>query len=62
MLKNYGLCLSHYLGAPSLSWNAMPKITKFELEPIPDLDMYIFFEKDGIHIYLKDTAKPTVNI
>ena len=45
-LKNYGLCPSQYLSAPSLRWDAMLKITKIELEIIPDPDMYIFFEKD----------------
>ena len=44
-LKNYGLCLSHYLSAPGLSWDAMLKMTKIELELIPDPDMYIFFWK-----------------
>ena len=38
-LKNYGLCPSHYLSAPALSWNAMLNMTKFEL--IPSHDMYI---------------------
>ena len=40
-LKNYGLCPSHYLSVPGLSWDAMLKMTKI----IPDPDMYIFFEK-----------------
>ena len=35
-LKNYGLCPS---------WNRLLKITKIELEIIPDPDMYIFLEK-----------------
>ena len=26
--KNYGLCPSHYLSAPGLSWDAMLKMTK----------------------------------
>ena len=43
-LKNYGLCPSHYLSAPGLSWDAMLKVTKIELIPDPDMD--IFFEKD----------------
>ena len=50
-LKNYGLFPSHYLGAQGLSWDPMPKMTKINLEIIPDLDMHIFFEKgtrDGI--------------
>ena len=38
-LKNYGLCPSHYLSAPSLSWDAMLKMTKVGLELIPDPDM-----------------------
>ena len=45
-LKNYGLCPSHYLSAPGLSWDAMLKKTKIKLGLIPDPDMYIFFEKD----------------
>ena len=44
-LKNYELCPSHYLNAPGLSWDAMLKTTKIELELIPDPDIYIFFEK-----------------
>ena len=27
-LKNYGLCPSHYLSAPALTWNAMLNMTK----------------------------------
>ena len=41
-LKNYGLCPSHYLRAPGLSWEIMLKVTKIKLELIPDPDMYIF--------------------
>ena len=44
-LKNYGLCPSHYLSALGLSWDAMLKTKKVELELSPDPDMYIFFEK-----------------
>ena len=44
-LKNYGLCPSHYLSAPALSWDAMLNMTKVELELITDSHMYIFFEK-----------------
>ena len=44
-LKDYGLCPSHYLKAPGLSWDAILKMTKIELELIPDPDMYIFLEK-----------------
>ena len=45
-LKNYGLCLSYYLNKPGLTWDAMLKLAKIELELIPDPDMYIFFEKN----------------
>ena len=50
-LKNYGLCPSHYLSEPGLSQDAMLKMTKVELELIPDPEMYIFFEKrqKGLH-------------
>ena len=43
-LKNYGLCPSHYLSAPGLSWDTMLKMTKIKLIIISDPDMYIFFE------------------
>ena len=41
-LKNYGLCPTHYLSAPGLSWDAMLKMTK---QLIIDPAVYIFFEK-----------------
>ena len=44
-LKNYGLCPSHYFSAPSLSWDAILKITKIKPELVPVPDMYIFFGK-----------------
>ena len=62
-LKNYGLCPSHYFSAPALSWDAMLKMTKIELEFIPDPGMYIFFEKVQemeFLIFLIDTAKWTI--
>ena len=31
--------------APGLRWDAVRKMTKIELELIPDSDMYVFFEK-----------------
>ena len=45
ILKNYGLCQSHYLSASILSWNGMLNMTKSKLELISDPDMYISFEK-----------------
>ena len=44
-LKNYGLCPSHHLSPPALSWDAMLNMTKVEFELITDPDFYIFFQK-----------------
>ena len=44
-LKNYGLCLSHYLSITGFSWDAMLNVTKVKLELILDSDMYLLFEK-----------------
>ena len=45
-LKDYGLCPSHCLGAPSLSCDAvLLNMTKSEPELVSDADMYFFFEK-----------------
>ena len=44
-LKNYGLCPSHYLSTPALSWDAMLNKTKVKFELILDRDMYLLFEK-----------------
>ena len=35
----YGLCPSHYLSAPGLSWDAVLKMTKIKLELIIDPGM-----------------------
>ena len=63
-LTNHGLCPSHYLSAPWLSWNVMLKMTKIEFELIPDPGMYILFEKgtrggisDISNRYSKDNSK-----
>ena len=55
-LKSYELCLSHYLSAAALSWNAILSMTKAELELIADADMYLFFEKSmrgGVYYIFK---------
>ena len=44
-LKYYGLDPCHYFSAPGLSWHAMLKMTKIELEKINDPDKYMFFEQ-----------------
>ena len=43
-LKNLEI-IAHYLSTPELNWDAMLKMTKIELELIPDPNMYIFLEK-----------------
>ena len=44
-MQNYGLDPAWYYTAPGLSWDAMLKITKLELDPIVDPDMLMFFER-----------------
>ena len=45
-IKNYDLDPCHYLSAPGLSWDAMLKITKVELEKINNARMHLFIEKE----------------
>ena len=44
-MNNYGLDPAWYYTAPGLSWDAMLKITKLELDPIVDQDTLMFFER-----------------
>ena len=44
-LKNYNLDPCHYFSAPGLSWEAMLKMTKIELEKISNADIHLFIEK-----------------
>ena len=50
----------------SLSWDAMLKMTKIELELTADLGMYIFFEKGArgriSYISNRYITKPKINI
>ena len=41
----YRLDPCHYFSSPGLSWDAMLKMTKIELELIDDIDMHLFIEK-----------------
>ena len=70
-LENCGLCPSHYLIAPGLSWDAMLKIEKLKkkkkkLELISDPDINVYFlrklQEVEFLIFLIDIAKPTINI
>ena len=44
-IKNYNLDPAHYYTAPGLVWDAALKITKVELELLPDIDMLLMVEK-----------------
>ena len=44
-LKYYNLDPYHYSSAPGLSWDAMLKMTKIELEKISNPDIHLFIEK-----------------
>ena len=44
-LKYYNLDTCHYFSAPGLSWDAILKMTKVELEKISDVDIHLFIEK-----------------
>ena len=44
-LKNYNLDPCHYFSAPGLSWDAMLKMTKVELEKISNPDIHLFIER-----------------
>ena len=44
-LQYYELDPAHYFSAPGLSWDAMWKMTKTELELMSDVDMFQFIEK-----------------
>ena len=44
-LKNYGLCPSHYLSTPALSWDAMLIMAKAKLELITYFGMYRSLKK-----------------
>ena len=59
-LEHYRLGPCHYFSSPELSWDAMLKITKIELELISDTDMYLFIEKgmrEGISYIAKRHSK-----
>ena len=66
-LKYYNLDSCHYFSASGLSWDAMLKMTKIELQKISDPDMHIFIEegmKGGICYATKrhSVANKTVQI
>ena len=44
-LDYYGLDLCHYFSSPGLSWDALLKMTRIELDLISDIDMHLSIEK-----------------
>ena len=59
-LKFYWLDPCHCFSSPGLSWGAMLKLTRIELEKIADIDKYLFIEKGlrgGISYISKRYAK-----
>ena len=44
-LDFYRLDPCHYFSSPGLSWDAMLKMTRTELDLISDIDMHLFIEK-----------------
>ena len=45
-LKYYNLDPCHYFSAPGLSWDAMLKMTKVELEKISNADMHLYWKRN----------------
>ena len=59
-LRNFGLCLCHYLSPPALGWDAMISMIKVELEIVSDGEMGLFFEKSmggGVSYIFKGHSK-----
>ena len=48
-LKDYRLWSSHYLSAPTETWDAMLNMTEAELELISNGDINLFFEKGKVN-------------
>ena len=64
-LENYGLCPSHYLSAPALSWDAMLHMTKMNSNLFQILTCVCSLKKltaVGFLIGLIDIVKPTISI
>ena len=58
-------CPLHYNTAPDLSWDALLKQTKIDLEHLTDIDMHLFIEKGmrgGKTWYPKGMPKQTIII
>ena len=61
-LKNYGLCPSHYLSAPGLSWDVMLKITNKYLksyDPKQESKHIIYLDANNLYGYVISKFLPT---
>ena len=61
-LNYYGLDPCHCFSSPELSWDAMLKMTKIELELISDINVHLYIEKGmrgGISYIAKRHSKPS---
>ena len=59
-IKQYKLDPAHYYTSPGLSWDALLKKTKIELQLLTDYDKYLFIEKGlrgGVSMVSKRYAK-----
>ena len=64
-LENYGLRQCHYLRSLALNWDEMLNIAKTKLEPILDVETFIFFGKDesgGVSCISNRYSNPTIII
>ena len=64
-LEYYGLDPCHYFSAPVLSWDAMLKMTKVELEKISDWSrqIHVFWTRNEVLvIFSKNIVKQIMNI
>ena len=64
-MNTYKLDPLHYYTAPGLSWDALLKYTKIDLELLTDIDMHLFIEKGmhGAYVWCQnDMQKQTIHI
>ena len=62
-MGSYKLDPLHYYTAPGLSWDALLKHTKIDLELLTDMDMHLFIERGmrgGISNGIQKTRKQTI--
>lgn len=63
--ETYKLDPAHYYTLPGLSWDAMLKLTKIELELLTDIDMIHFFKREYEEVFVNvqnDILKQIINL